>query len=114
MSYNTKNYTEQGGEVTHIGGKLIIEEGGSVEGLPDPVIPDATTQTKGLVKQASNQTASTATTVELLVTDFNALLAKLKTAGILEADIPTPVEEQEPEPEQENIELEQPEETDEN
>ena len=34
MSYNTKNYTEQGGEITHIGGKLIIDEGGSVEGLP--------------------------------------------------------------------------------
>ena len=34
MGYNTKNYTEQGGEVTHIGGKLIIEEGGSIEGLP--------------------------------------------------------------------------------
>ena len=34
MSYNTKNYTEQGGDVTRIGGKLIIEEGGSVEGLP--------------------------------------------------------------------------------
>lgn len=33
MSYNTKNYTEQGGDVTHIGGKLIIEEGASVEGL---------------------------------------------------------------------------------
>ena len=26
MSYNAKNYTEQGGDVTHIGGKLIIEE----------------------------------------------------------------------------------------
>ena len=33
MSYNAKNYTEQGGEVTHIGGTLIIEEGASVEGL---------------------------------------------------------------------------------
>ena len=33
MSYNAKNYTEQGGEVTHIGGKLIIEEGAVVEGL---------------------------------------------------------------------------------
>ena len=31
--YNAKNYTEQGGDVTHIGGKLIIEEGASVEGL---------------------------------------------------------------------------------
>ena len=27
MSYNAKNYTEQGGNVTHIGGKLVIEEG---------------------------------------------------------------------------------------
>ena len=30
--YNAKNYTEQGGDVTHIGGKLIFEEGSSVEG----------------------------------------------------------------------------------
>lgn len=37
MSYNTKNYTEQGGETTHIGGRLVIDEGGSVEGLsPTP------------------------------------------------------------------------------
>lgn len=32
--YNAKNYTEQGGDVTHIGGKLIIEDGASVEGMP--------------------------------------------------------------------------------
>ena len=32
-TYNTKNYTEQGGDVTHIGGKLIIEEGATVEGI---------------------------------------------------------------------------------
>lgn len=70
MSYNAKNYTEQGGDVTHIGGKLVIEEGGSVEGLPS----------------AENQTASTATTVANLVTDFNALLTKLKTAGLMAAD----------------------------
>ena len=25
--HNTLNYTEQGGEVTHIGGTLVIEEG---------------------------------------------------------------------------------------
>lgn len=33
--YNVKNYTETGGEVTRIGGSLIIEEGASIEGLPD-------------------------------------------------------------------------------
>ena len=27
MSYNAKNYTEQGGEVTHVGGKLVFDEG---------------------------------------------------------------------------------------
>ena len=70
MSYNAKNYTEQGGEVTHIGGKLIIEEGASVEGLPC----------------AENQAATTAEDVTGLVTDFNALLDKLKAAGIMAAD----------------------------
>ena len=34
MSYNAKNYTEQGGDVTHIGGKLIFDEGAAVEGFP--------------------------------------------------------------------------------
>lgn len=32
--YNVKNYTEQGGEVTHIGGKLVFDEGATVEGFP--------------------------------------------------------------------------------
>lgn len=81
--YNAKNYTEQGGDVTHIGGKLIIEEGASVEGL--------------LSTPAGNQTASEATTVAALKEDFNVLLTKLKTAGIMEADA-----EPEPDPEQES------------
>jgi hypothetical protein len=34
MSYNTKNYTEQGGEKTVIGGTLEIKEGAVVTGLP--------------------------------------------------------------------------------
>lgn len=70
MSYNTKNYTEQGGEKTVIGGVLEIKEGASVTGLP----------------VAENQADSTAIDVAGLVTDFNALLAKLKAAGLMEAD----------------------------
>ena len=70
MSYNTKNYTEQGGEKTVIGGTLEIKEGAVVTGLP----------------VLDNQAASTAATVEDLVTDLNALLTKLKTAGIMIAD----------------------------
>ena len=74
MSYNAKNYTEQGGDVTHIGGTLIIEEGASVEGLPSSFTP------------ADNQEDSTAETVSALKEDFNALLAKLKDAGLMAAD----------------------------
>ena len=70
MSYNTKNYTEQGGKKTVIGGVLEIKEGASVTGLP----------------VLENQEDSTATDVAGLVTDFNALLAKLKAAGLMETD----------------------------
>ena len=34
MSYSTKNYTEQGGDKTIIGGTLEIKKGASVKGLP--------------------------------------------------------------------------------
>ena len=67
--YNAKNYTEQGGDVTHIGGKLIFDEGGSLEG--------------GLI---ANQADSEATTVAALKEDFNSLLTKLKAAGLMTAD----------------------------
>ena len=70
MSYNTKNYTEQGGEKTVIGGTLEIKQEASVTGLPI----------------AENQADSTATDVAGLVADFNALLAKLKAAGLMVAD----------------------------
>jgi len=70
MSYNTKNYTEQGGEKTVIGGTLEIKEGASVTGLPS----------------APNQAASTATNVAGLKDDFNALLLKLKDSGLMKPD----------------------------
>ena len=70
MSYNTKNFTEQGGEKTVIGGTLEIKDGAVVTGLP----------------VLDSQAASTAATVEDLVTDFNALLTKLKAAGLMISD----------------------------
>ncbi len=39
MSYNAKNYTEQGGEKTVIGGTLEIKEGASVTGLTSTAAP---------------------------------------------------------------------------
>lgn len=70
MGYNTKNYTEQGGEKTVIGGVLEIKEGALIKGLP----------------VASNQNNSTAATVSDLKNNFNDLLAKLKDAGFMEFD----------------------------
>lgn len=68
---NVKNYTEQGGEKTVIGGTLEIAEGGQVLGLFTP---------------AAFQADSVATDVAGLVTDFNALLAKLIAAGLMAAE----------------------------
>lgn len=69
MSYNVKNYTEQGGEVTHIGGKLVFDEGGCIDG---GVMP--------------NKAASTATTAAALKEDYNALLVLLKDNGLMVPD----------------------------
>lgn len=66
---SVKNYTEQGGERTVIGGTLEIVAGEQVVGLFTP---------------AAFQADSTATTIAGLVTDFNSLLAKLKAAGLME------------------------------
>ena len=114
MSYNAKNYTEQGGDRTVIGGVLEIKEGASVTGLPS-TLSAATASALGGVKAdakgagdtvavkigtdnilyvptyptvpvAANQADSTATDTAGLVSDLNALLAKLKTAGLMTAD----------------------------
>ena len=68
------NYTEQGGTVTHIGGKLVFDEGASIEGFPLAFT------------KAETQPASEATTVAALREDFNQLLLKLKAAGVMEAE----------------------------
>ena len=107
MSHVGKNYNTDGGNKTVIGGTLVIEEGASVEGLEGGsvyVLPTASADTLGGVKigagltitdgvlsadgitPAANQADSTATELAGLVTDFNALLAKLKTAGLMTAD----------------------------
>lgn len=74
MSYNTKNYTEQGGEKTVIRGTLEI--------VPEGKLSFAGTE----FKTAIAQTDSTATTIADLKADFNALLAKLKTAGLMQSE----------------------------
>ena len=89
----TKNYSTDEGNTWVIGGKLVVEEGAEVEGL------SGAGQASGTA--AENQAASNATAVAALKNDFNALLNKLKNAGIMVPDTwnitaglaPTPTEE---------------------
>ena len=69
MSYNTKNYSENGDKLV-IGGSLEVLNGAKLSGFP----------------VAENQIASVATTIADLKTDFNSLLEKLKSVGLMEGD----------------------------
>lgn len=74
MGYNTKNYTEQGGEKTVIGGEIVIEgkisvaDGGEVVGVVTPAANVAEAA-------GANPTAA----------EFKALLDALIAAGLMEA-----------------------------
>ena len=74
----TKNYNTDGGDRTVIGGVLEFEQGAEVKNLPDGG--------GGTGGKAENQGASTATAVAGLKNDFNALLVRLKEAGLMAAD----------------------------
>ena len=74
MSYNTKNHREQGGERTVIEGELVIAEGGKLLFNGEELKP------------ADFQHASTASTVAGAVADLNALIAKLKSAGLMASE----------------------------
>ena len=81
--YNTRNYTEQGGERTVIGGELVIAPGGRLtdnsgaaeEEVEAPKVP-----------YLANSTQSTAANV---VKDFNALLILMRAHGLMDGVAPT-------------------------
>ena len=85
VTRNCKNYLTDGGDRLVIGGTLEVLDTAIVTGLQPGY---ATEQTVGSVYQATNQAESTATTISDLMSDFNALLQKLKDAGIMAADQP--------------------------
>ena len=107
-THNTKNFMAHGGNELVIGGKLTILPSAVVEGLDGGgggsgyTLPAATASTLGGIKvgnglsitaegvlsadgipPAAAQANSEATTIAALKTDFNALLAALRTAGLL-------------------------------
>lgn len=69
MSYNTKNYSENGEKLV-IGGTLEVLDGAKLSGFP----------------VAENQAPSVATTIADLKADFNSLLEKLKSVGLMVGD----------------------------
>ena len=83
VTHNCKNYATDGGDRLVIGGTLEVLDTATVIGLQSGY---ASQETAGSVYQATNQTESAATTIADLKSDFNALLLKLKDAGIMAAD----------------------------
>ena len=79
LTRNTHNYFAQGGNELVIGGKLTflpgatIEGGGDLFGQSEPA------------SQISYIANSEATTIAALKDDFNALLAAIRAAGLMEA-----------------------------
>ncbi len=69
MAANVKNYTDQGGDKTHIGGEIIIETGGKLK------IGAAEIKQAALVAEAAGANPTAA--------EFKALLDALKTAGLM-------------------------------
>ena len=74
--YQTRNYTAHGGKETGIGGKLTFLPGAEVEGL-EALLPSAQ------LPQLPAQADSVAATIAALKDDFNALLSKLRAAGLM-------------------------------
>ena len=92
-TYNTKNYFAHGGEQLVIGGKLTFLDGAEVENFPVSASGNAASGTAPYVAD------SEAATVANLKNDFNALLATLRTAGVLSATAPTATEPETTDPE---------------
>ena len=112
-THNTKNYFAHGGNELVIGGKLTFLEGAEVENFPGEggggegyTLPVASAETLGGIKVGSGltitdgvlsansitpaayQADSTANSYTQLKEDFNALLAALRTAGLLSTTAP--------------------------
>ena len=81
--YNAKNYTEQGGERTVIGGELVIAPGGKLTDNSGGTAEETETVT---IPYLANSTQSTAANV---VKDFNALLILMRAQGLMDAVAPT-------------------------
>ena len=77
VTRNTHNYFAQGGNELVIGGKLTFLPGATIEGGDDLFGQPPSVEPIGYVAD------SEATTIAALKDDFNALLAAIRTAGLM-------------------------------
>ena len=77
VTRNTHNYFAQGGNELVIGGKLTFLPGATIEGGDDLFGQPPSFEPIGYVAD------SEATTIAALKDDFNALLAAIRTAGLM-------------------------------
>ena len=82
VTRNTHNYFAQGGNELVIGGKLTFLPGATIEGGDDLVGQPPSFEPIGYVAD------SEATTIAALKDDYNALLAAIRNAGLMESAPP--------------------------
>ena len=82
VTRNTHNYFAQGGNELVIGGKLTFLPGATIEGGDDLFGQPPSFEPIGYVAD------SEATTIAALKDDFNALLAAIRNAGLMESAPP--------------------------
>ncbi len=88
-NYNTRNYTEQGGEKTVIGGELVIEAGAELKVKPGATFTNENDSGgEGTVK-IPYMAASSQSTGSNVAKDLSALIALLKAAGLMDTAAPT-------------------------
>ena len=82
ITRNTHNYFANGGNELVIGGKLTFLPGATIEGDDDLFGQSSSFEPIGYVAD------SEATTIAALKDDFNALLAAIRSAGLMESAPP--------------------------
>ncbi len=88
-NYNTKNYTEQGGEKTVIGGELVIEAGAELKVLSGATFTNENEGEEVETTTVPYMAPSTQSSAANVAKDLNGLIALLKAAGLMNTTAPT-------------------------
>ncbi len=87
--YNTRNYTEQGGEKTVIGGELVIEAGAELKVKSGATFTNENDSGEEETVKIPYMAASSQSTGSNVAKDLSALITLLKAAGLMNTAAPT-------------------------